>query len=75
MQNINPAMRFFFLVLGSVVWLGVWLTGFNNAHWLLYVPAVLFLFAAATGICPGLVLSRNLFPEKKPAAKSKRRKR
>jgi hypothetical protein len=59
---IGPAMRFF-LFSGSVIWLGIWLTGFSNAHWLLYIPGVFFYFAAVTGICPGLIISRLIFPE------------
>lgn len=62
--KINQAMRFFFLFSGSVIWLGIWLTGFSVANWLLYVPAGLFYFAAVTGICPGLILSRMVFPAK-----------
>lgn len=75
MQTLGSAMRFFFFVTGSVVWLGIWLTGFNTAHWVLYIPAVFFYFAAITGICPGLILSRNLFPEKKAASKASRKRR
>ena len=59
---IGAAMRFFFLVAGGIIWLGIWLTGFAAAHWLLYVPAVFFIFAAVTGICPGIIFSRMLFP-------------
>jgi len=72
MQTVSNAMRFFFFVVGSVVLIGIWLTGFNVVHWLLYVPVVFFYFAAVTGICPGLIFSRSLFPEK--AAKPKRRR-
>ena len=61
-HKISSAMRFFFLVTGSIVWLGIWLTGFDKAHWVLYLPAVFFYFAAATGICPGLIFARMLFP-------------
>jgi hypothetical protein len=77
-NKINAAMRFFFLVVGSVVLLGIWLTGFNVVHWLLYVPVVFFYFAAVTGICPGLIFSGMLFPTKAPAkaaAKPRRKKR
>lgn len=63
--KISSAMRFFFLFSGSVIWVGIWLTGFSTAYWLLYVPASLFYFAALTGICPGLILSRLLLPDKK----------
>ena len=62
--RISPAMQFFFLFAGSVIWLGIWLTGFSVAHWLLYVPPGSFYFAALTGICPGLVLSRLILPER-----------
>jgi len=61
-------MRFFFLVVGSVIWLGIWLTGFSTVHWLLYVPAVFFYFAAITAICPGLIISRLIFPPAKTDA-------
>lgn len=73
-RAISNALRFFFFVAGSVIWLGIWLTGFGAAHWLLYIPALFFYFAAATGICPGLIFSLNLFPEKK-AAPARRRKK
>jgi hypothetical protein len=73
-NKISAAMRFFFAVMGSVVLLGIWLTGFNIVHWLLYVPVVFFYFAAVTGICPGLVFSGMLFPAK-AAAKARRKKR
>jgi hypothetical protein len=65
---IGSAMRFFFLFAGSVIWLGIWLTGFSSAHWLLYVPGVFFYFAAVTGICPGLIISRLIFPDSKTKA-------
>lgn len=63
--RISSAMRFFFLFSGSVVWLGIWLTGFDKVHWLLYLPGVFFYFAAVTGICPGMIISRLLFPSSK----------
>jgi hypothetical protein len=73
-NNVNAAMRFFLLVIGSVILLGIWLTGFDKVHWLLYVPVVFFYFAAVTGICPGLAFSGMLFPAK-AAKKSSRKKR
>lgn len=55
-------MRFFFLGSGSIIWLGIWLTGFSTVHWVLYLPGAFFYFAALAGICPGLIFSRMLFP-------------
>lgn len=66
---------FSFFVAGSVIWLGIGLTGFNTAHWVLYIPSVFFHFAAITGICPDLILARTLFPEKKAASKATHKKR
>ena len=65
--EMSAAMRFFFFVSGAVMWLGIWLTGFDVVHWALYVPAAFFCFAALTGICPGLILSRRVFDEKSSA--------
>lgn len=60
----GAAMRFFLFVAGSILWLGIYLTGLHNVHWLLYVPAVFFYFAALTGICPGYIVSRMIFPDR-----------
>lgn len=59
--KVGNAMRFFLLVVSAVMWLGIWLTGVNVVHWVLYIPAVFFVFAGVTGICPGMMFSRMLF--------------
>jgi ABC-type polysaccharide/polyol phosphate export permease len=59
--QINSSMRFFFLVAGLILWAGIWLTGFNSVHWLLYMPPAFFLIAAVTGICPGMIFANSLF--------------
>lgn len=61
---ISAPLRFFMLVAGTTIWLGIWLTGFNTIHWILYIPAVFFIFAAVTGICPGMIFSNMLFTKK-----------
>ena len=63
--KVGSSLRFFFMVAGSVLWLGIWLTGFGVVHWLLYVPATFLIFAALTGICPGVIFANLLFPPKK----------
>lgn len=60
-NKINAPMRFFLLVVATVIFAGIWLTGFTTAHWLLYLPVIFFIFAATTGICPGMILSKKLF--------------
>lgn len=59
----GPAMRLFLLIVGAVIWGGIALTGFQVVHWLLYIPAVMLVFAAVTGICPGLMITRWLTRE------------
>ena len=54
------AQRMLFLFMAVLITLGIWLTGFDKVHWLLYVPPVFLLFAAVTGICPGLIIFKKL---------------
>ena len=60
-DKIDAPMRFFLFVVATAMFAGIWLTGFATVHWLLYLPAIFFIFAAMTGICPGLILSKKLF--------------
>lgn len=53
--KLGLPMRLFFLFTGAVMSLGVWLTGIELVHWLLFVPPAFFLLAAVTGICPGII--------------------
>ncbi len=63
-NQASPAIRVFFFNLGFVITLGIWLTGFDKVHWFLYVPAGFMFFAAITGICPGLMISKMIFDKK-----------
>ncbi len=65
MQRASSEMRVWFALFGILIGLGIYLTGFSNVHWLLYIPAVGFIFAAITGICPSQLLVSKLFPSKK----------
>jgi len=59
----SKALRLTFFITGLIIWLGVWLTGFSAAHWVLYIPAIALVFAGGTGICPGLILNKMLLKE------------
>jgi len=61
---MDKSMKVFFLFVGLIMWAGVWLTGFDKVHWLLYLPATFFLFSAVTGICPGMIFFTELFRDK-----------
>jgi hypothetical protein len=64
MDKMQVSMKAFFLFVGLLLWAGIWLTGFEIVHWLLYLPATFFLFSALTGICPGMIFFKELFREK-----------
>lgn len=53
------AQRMLFLSIAVFIMIGIWLTGFDRTHWFLYLPPAFLLFAAATGICPGLIFWRK----------------
>lgn len=61
--KIGKSMRFFFAVSGSMIWAGILLSGFDAVHWVSYLPATFFAFAAISGICPGIVISKALMRE------------
>jgi len=54
------AFRMLFLTMAALIMAGIWLTGFNVAHWLLYLPVAALVFAGVTGICPGYILFQKL---------------
>ena len=55
----NAPLRVFYLFAATVIWLGIWLTGFSQSSLVLYVPAIGFVFAAVTGFCPSLIVLRK----------------
>lgn len=59
----SKALRMTFIIIGVMIFLGIWLTGFDTAHWLLYLPAAFLTFAGITGICPSLIINKMLFRE------------
>ncbi|NNG11633.1 MAG: hypothetical protein HKM88_00130 [Halobacteria archaeon] len=54
------AIRMLFFTMAALIMLGIWLTGFNVVHWVLYLPVAALIFAGITGICPGYMLFRKL---------------
>ena len=60
---IGNALRLTLIFMASLIWIGLWLTGFNTAHWLLYLPAAFMTFAGLTGICPGLIVNKLILKE------------
>ncbi|MEW8001572.1 MAG: hypothetical protein AB2827_02215 [Candidatus Thiodiazotropha sp.] len=54
------AQRMLFFTVAALLFSGIALSGWNQVHWLLHLPAGMLVFAGLTGICPGLMLYRRL---------------
>jgi len=59
----SKALRVTFILIGIIISLGIWLTGINVVHWLLFLPAGFLMFAGVTGICPSLIINKMIFKE------------
>lgn len=57
---MSSALRVQFLSVALLVFVGIWLTGFEKVHWFLYVPVAALTFAGITGICPGLIFWKKV---------------
>lgn len=52
---MSIAQRTHFISVALMVFIGIWLTGFDKVHWFLYVPVIALTFAGVTGIYPRLI--------------------
>ena len=60
-MKASKSMRIWFAMVGTILWAGIYLTGFSKVSWVLYVPAAGFMFAAITGICLSLTGISKMF--------------
>jgi hypothetical protein len=63
MKSSN-AMRIWFLVFAVIIFIGIYLSGFSNVHWFLYLPVIGLVFASVTGICPSQIAINKMFGSK-----------
>jgi len=56
MGKLACPMRSVFITMAVLMWLGIFLTGFKNVSWVLYLPAIGSAVAGISGICMGSVL-------------------
>lgn len=64
MNKASKQMRIWMFLFGLILWVGIWLTGFEVTHWLLYIPAAALVLAAIVGFCPSMMLVDSLFKSK-----------
>ena len=58
MKNLTQVQRLFFMNITLLSSIGIWLTGFDQVHWFAYFVPGALLFAALSGYCVGLDISR-----------------
>ena len=54
------AQRMLFFTVAALLGGGIFLSGWQSVHWLLYVVTGMLVFAGTTGICPGLMVYQKL---------------
>jgi len=63
-MKASKSIRIWFAFVGVLLWTGIYLSGSSNVHWLLYLPAAGFVFAAVTGLCLSLTAVSKMFGSK-----------
>jgi hypothetical protein len=54
------ASQVFRLILALLIFAGIWLTGFDKVHWLLYLAVFILFVAGVTDRCAGIWLLRKM---------------
>ena len=60
MFNASNTVRVFLFNLSIISMIGIGLSGFDQVHWFSYVLPGFLTFAAVTGFCPGLLVSKKI---------------
>lgn len=55
------SMRVWLVLMGAILWTGIYLTGFSTVNWLLYVPPSALTIAGILGFCPSQIAVCKLF--------------
>ena len=60
MFNASNTVRVFLFNVAMFNLIAIWLSGFSEVHWFSYVLPVFLIFAAVSGFCPGLLVSKRI---------------
>jgi len=56
----SNSVRVFLFNVAMLNLLAIWLSGFSEVHWFSYVLPSFLIFAAVSGLCPGLFISKKI---------------
>ncbi len=71
LSNTTTVQRLTFFNTSVIAFIGIYLSGYDQVHWFMYTVPLVYLFSAATGFCPGLLVSKWLLGRKQTAAESR----
>jgi len=60
MHNMKPEHRLTYVNISLLSLIGIWLTGFDQVHWFIYVVPGALLFAGISGYCVGFDISKKV---------------
>lgn len=58
LSNTSSVQRLTFFNTSMLAFIGIYLSGYDQVHWFIYVVPVVYLFSAITGFCPGIAISK-----------------
>jgi hypothetical protein len=60
MKNMKPEHRLTYVNIALLGMVGIWLTGFDQVHWFIYIAPGALLLAAIIGYCVGFDISKKV---------------
>lgn len=60
MKNMKPEHRLTYMNIALLSMIGIWLTGFDQVHWFIFIAPGAMLLAALIGYCVGFDISKRI---------------
>lgn len=60
-NNVNRNTRLLLLIASLSMWMGIWLSGFENVHWFIFFVPTMFLIGAGSGFCGLMNMIEKVF--------------
>lgn len=64
LSNTSKVQRLTFFNTSVLAFIGIYLSGYDQVHWFMYLVPVVYLFSAATGFCPGIAISKLMLRQR-----------
>lgn len=64
LSNTSRVQQLTFFNTSILAFIGIYLSGYDQVHWFMYVVPVVYLLSSITGFRPGIAISRLMLREK-----------